>query len=135
MDPPSGNDSAETYHRRRRATFVAALALLAAALRLRPFRVEVRGDSMRPALEPGDWAVATARGRVRPGDVVVVRRPDRADLEVVKRVAHAVGEGWFVLGDSPDASTDSRTFGPIPRGAIAGRVRLVYWPPRRWRAL
>ena len=42
---------------------------LAAALRLRPFRVEVLGDSMRPTLEPGDWCLATAGGRIKKGDL------------------------------------------------------------------
>ena len=109
-------------------------AVVYAALRLRPFRVEIRGDSMRPTLEPGDWCVATAGGRIKKGDVVVIRRPDR---EVVKRVTGAPGEAglgfdeWFVEGDNGAASTDSRVFGPLERDAIKGRVRFVYWPPHR----
>ena len=118
---------------------VATVAL--AIVRLRPFRVEVRGDSMRPTLEAGDWCVATARGRIRKRDIVVVERPDQPGLELVKRVTGAPGEEglgfgeWFVEGDDPDASTDSRQFGPVRREAIRGRVVLVYWPRRRWRLL
>jgi nickel-type superoxide dismutase maturation protease len=140
MLPPSSTSDG-TYHRRRKATFAAAAVLLVVAVRLRPFRVEVQGDSMRPTLEPGDWAVATAGGRVRKGDVVVLERPDRPGLEVVKRVTGAPSETglgfdeWFVEGDNPQESTDSRTFGAVPRSAINGRVRLVYWPPRRWRVV
>ena len=116
---------------------LAALAYL--TVRLRPFRIEVHGGSMRPTLEPGDWCLATAGGRIKAGDVVVLEPPGRPGLEVVKRVTGAPGdEGlgfgqWFVEGDNPDASTDSREFGAIPRDAIKGRVRLVYWPPRRRR--
>ncbi len=44
------------------------------------------------------------------------------------------GEVW-VEGDSPDASTDSRAFGPVRGGQLKGSVRLVYWPPRRRRLL
>jgi nickel-type superoxide dismutase maturation protease len=141
ITPPPSNVSSETYHRRRKAMFVAAIAAAVSAIRLRPFRVEVDGESMLPTLEPGDWVIATAGGRVKHGDVVVVERPDRPGLEVVKRITGAPGdEGlgfgeWFVEGDNAAASTDSREFGPVSRAAIRGRVRLVYWPPRRWRFL
>jgi len=35
---------------------------------------------------------------------------------------------YFLLGDNRSSSEDSRNFGPVPRSAIYGRVRLVYWP-------
>ena len=35
---------------------------------------------------------------------------------------------YFVLGDNRAASSDSRSFGPIDKGAIKGRAWLVYWP-------
>src|SRR5205823_4794221 len=134
--PPRENDEAETYHRRRGALFAAAMAAVAlAAFRLRPFRIEIAGGSMRPTLEPGDWCVATAAARPRSGHVVVLERPDRPGLEVVKRLVRPAAPGWLVAGDDPAASTDSRHFGPVRPGAIRGRVRLVYWPPRRWRLL
>ena len=85
--PPRENDEAETYHRRRGALFAAAVAAVAlAAFRLRPYRIEIAGGSMRPTLEPGDWCVATAAARPRSGHVVVLERPDRPGLEVVKRL-------------------------------------------------
>ncbi|MFU8887519.1 MAG: signal peptidase I [Trueperaceae bacterium] len=39
----------------------------------------------------------------------------------------------FVLGDNraPLASRDSRAFGPVPLGQVAGRASRVVWPP--WR--
>jgi nickel-type superoxide dismutase maturation protease len=127
---------------------VRPIALLAAGLaawafvRWRPFRVEIAGSSMAPRLLPGDWAVGTSSGGIVRGDVVVVKHPARPDLEMVKRItgvpADEVHPGrdlgpdeWFVAGDHPEASTDSRTFGPVSRGAIVGRVRFVYWPPAR----
>jgi nickel-type superoxide dismutase maturation protease len=118
-----------------------AVAAAYAVVRLRPFRVEVRGDSMHPTLEEGEWCLATAGGRIGKGDVVVVERPDRPGFELVKRVTGAPGEAglgfgeWFVEGDNPASSTDSRTFGPVGRAAIRGRIRAVYWPPDRWRSL
>ena len=42
---------------------------------------------------------------------------------------------WFLLGDAMDMSTDSRSYGPVPRRAIRARVWLVYWPLSRWRSL
>jgi nickel-type superoxide dismutase maturation protease len=113
--------------------FGAATALAVVAIRLRPFRVEIQGGSMRPALLPGDWCIAIRARRVRPGDVVILERPHRPGLEVVKRIDRAEGGGWFVLGENPVVSTDSRHFGPVAPSAIIGRIRLVYWPPRRWR--
>ena len=96
---------------------------------------------MRPALEPGDWVIASTGARIKKGDVVVVERPDRPGLEIVKRVTGAPGDAglgfgeWRVEGDNPAVSTDSRAFGPVRRAGIRGRVRAVYWPPRRWHLL
>ena len=42
---------------------------------------------------------------------------------------------FFLLGDTPELSTDSRSFGPAPRSAIVGRAWLVYRPVSRWRRL
>jgi nickel-type superoxide dismutase maturation protease len=125
---------------------VALIAGLAAAygfLRWRPFRMEVEGPSMRPALEPGDWAIAIAPARVRRGDVVVVEHPERPGLEIVKRVVNVPGDvapdGFalvdqvWIEGDEPQSSTDSRRFGPVAIDRVRGRVRLVWWPPGRVR--
>ncbi len=130
------------------------------------FRAEVRGPSMRPTLEPGDFVVAISPGRLRRGDVVVVRRPG-VGFEVVKRLiglpgervriqgprawvedrlldepySHGSGIGgtwtlgrdrYLVLGDDRSRSTDGRAFGPVRRSAIAGVVRLRYWPRPTW---
>jgi signal peptidase I len=140
-----------TYHRgadARKAAVVALIAGIAAAygfLRWRPFRLEVAGSSMRPALEPGDWviAIAVVPGRVRRGDVVVVEHPERPGFEIVKRVVHVPGdvtpgglelvEEVWVEGDEPEGSTDSRRFGPVPIDRVRGRVRVVWWPPGRVR--
>ena len=37
---------------------------------------------------------------------------------------------YFVLGDNPAQSTDSRTFGPVSAERIIGRAWLRCWPPK-----
>jgi signal peptidase I len=148
--PPSdGRGSVtRTYHRgveARKVAFVGLLAGIAAAYgfqRWRPFRVEVAGASMRPTLEPGDWALAVRTRRVRLGDVVVVEHPERPGFELVKRVVPAPGDPApdgprglidrvWVEGDDPHGSTDSRGFGGVPTRLVKGRVVVVWWPPGR----
>lgn len=126
----------------------AAATLAGLAAWLRPARVEVAGSSMEPTLRAGEWAVAVRvpRRRLRPGLVVVARPPSRPRLEVVKRIAAGPGdpapdgrvlgpEEWFLAGDRPEASTDSRHYGAVPPSAIEGRIVLVYWPPGRRRVV
>lgn len=111
-------------------------------------RVVVRDDSMGPTLLPGDRLIVdTAALRRRPprvGELVVVRDPTLPRRWLVKRVA-AVGPGpgtpadppdgtVFLLGDARDRSRDSRTFGPVPIGAIVGRVDRCYAPSERRRS-
>ncbi len=114
-------------------------------LRWKPFPVEIEGPSMSPTLEPGDWALAVAAGRLRHGDVVVIEHPDRPGFEVVKRILALPGgltadgllrsDEFWVEGDNGESSTDSRHFGPVTRDRVRARIRLVYWPPSRRRIL
>lgn len=97
-----------------------------------PVRVAVTGGSMRPALEAGDRLLVVPWGRTRVGAVVAARDPRRPDRTIVKRVAEVTSGGAFVLlGDDPEASTDSRTFGPVPPALVRGRAVWRYWPPER----
>ena len=76
---------------------------------------------------------------------MVVEHPERPGYEMVKRVEALPGERvgdrilgseeYWLVGDRPDASTDSRAFGPVGRPAIRGVVKLRYWPPSRFAAL
>src|SRR3990170_3084384 len=155
VPPPSdqGPDpSFRTYHRTwiwRKPVLAAATVTLGAVyafLRWRPVRVEVRGTSMAPTLEPGDWVLAVAPGRLRRGEIGVVERPDRPGFEMVKRILAIPGDlapdgrvllrdELWVEGDAPEDSTDSRTFGPVRREHVKAEARLVYWPPERKRLL
>jgi nickel-type superoxide dismutase maturation protease len=98
-------------------------------------RVAVAGGSMSPTLADGDWVLCRrVRGvtGIREGDVVVLERPDRPSLLIVKRVVRRAGSGWWVEGDNAAASDDSRLFGPVPEAFVVARVLARYWPhPRR----
>jgi nickel-type superoxide dismutase maturation protease len=92
--------------------------------------VEVRGSSMAPTLRPGDRLIVTRlRGSMaRVGDVVITGDPRESGRELVKRVAAHGRCGVELRGDNPAASTDGRTFGPVPARAIQWRVVFRYWP-------
>ena len=138
------------YHRVRgplaalgAVTTVAAIGV--ALLRWRPSRIEIEGASMVPTLMPGDWALVVDGRRPRRGDVFVVEHPGRPGYEIVKRIVGVPGDTisdrslapdeFWVEGDRPDASTDSRQFGPVRREHVKARVLLIYWPKERRRRI
>jgi len=86
---------------------------------------------MLPALQPGDRLLVAGMLGARPGDVVAVADPRDVGRTMVKRVTVVDADGVTVAGDNPAASTDSRTFGPVPHGLLLGRVVYRYWPEAR----
>lgn len=117
------------------AVGLGALAALVVIVRRRFLRYEIAGESMAPALDPGDFVIVDRgsyrRRMPRKGHVVLARDPRAFEREIVKRVDHTDlhGEIWL-SGDNADASTASETFGAVQRRAIVGRVRWRYWPLR-----
>jgi signal peptidase I len=117
-------------------------------------RIVVRGASMYPTLRTGERVLfdrLTYRDAdPQPGDVVLARHPSRPGVRFIKRVSDlpspangrpvrrggGVGdEGYSLLGDNPDRSTDSRQLGPFQRNDIVARAWWVYWPPDRVRRI
>lgn len=94
-------------------------------------RVEVTGDSMLPALAPGDRLLVLRDRRARVGEVVAVADPREPARTLVKRVAARDGNAVTVLGDNSAASTDSRILGPVAPASIRGRAVYRYFPDSR----
>jgi nickel-type superoxide dismutase maturation protease len=92
---------------------------------------------MSPTLEPGDWLLADPDAYVGAtpvvGDLVLVPDPREPSRLLVKRVAevHDEGRELSLIGDSHDASTDSRAFGSVSTSTVQGRPWFRYGPPRR----
>jgi signal peptidase I len=86
----------------------------------------VSGASMRPTLRSGDRVLidtsAYHKAAPRRFDVVALHAPGAAAVTVP-------ADRYFVLGDNPAASRDSRAFGFVPRSRIVGRVSVRVWPP------
>lgn len=105
----------------------------------RPFLiVGVTGESMLPALRPGDLLLIRRYGgsrlSLRAGDVVVACHPARPQQLIVKRIAFRSGTGWWLESDNQRAPgrQDSWDFDALPDRLVVGRPVLRYWPPSRW---
>lgn len=89
-------------------------------------RFKVHGNSMLPTLKPGhdvlvfNWAYIFSKPKK--GDIVVIRVNGR---EMVKRIQKVQGYEYFVEGDNEEESTDSRSFGPVDRSEIIGKVIFI----------
>lgn len=98
-------------------------------------RYEVAGESMLPTLRPGDFLIVDRSAYVHagpaPGHIAIAADPRVPENDLVKRITGvraADGSAWLE-GDNPPYSTDSRTFGWVPRDSLRGRARFRYWPP------
>jgi len=89
---------------------------------------------MAPTLRDGDHVLVLRTRSARPGAVVVVALPDRP-LAVKRLVRIEDDERWWVEGDNPYGSTDSRTLGALPAEALRGVALARLWPrPGRLRS-
>jgi nickel-type superoxide dismutase maturation protease len=94
-------------------------------------RYEVEGESMLPDVSAGERVVVNKAAywlrKPSRGDLVVLRDPrDRRRLLLKRLDAPAGDDSWNVLGANAGASSDSRTFGPVGRELLVGKVLLRY---------
>lgn len=86
------------------------------------YRVAER--SMEPTIRQGDYLlVSRIHGRLREGDIVVLRHPAK-NIDIVKRIRRIEGGRVFVEGDNKDESEDSRSFGAVPVKTITGKMLI-----------
>jgi hypothetical protein len=75
---------------------------------------------MVPILPPGTLVFAWRwYFKLRPGDVVIF---DHDGKEKIKRIEKIEDGKFFLLGDLPDESTDSRQLGWFDQAAIVAKV-------------
>jgi signal peptidase I len=93
--------------------------------------IKVTGHSLDPLYQDGDYVLVSKlpilwRG-IRPGDTVVFQHPRLGRLIKLVDRLETGGGTVFVVG--LDAwSSDSRTFGAIPREAVQGKVIWHFSP-------
>lgn len=89
-------------------------------------RIAVTGSSMAPTLQNGDFLLLYRSKRFRPGQVVLLE--DKQFRLVLKRLSHRTEAGWWVLGDNPNQSTDSREYGEVASEQLKAIALVRYWP-------
>lgn len=84
---------------------------------------------MTPTLREGDAILALSTNwlPVRAGRIIAFRR---GEALYIKRALNREGEGWYVVGDNPSRSSDSRRFGPVPESTVRATAVAGLIPPR-----
>ncbi len=96
---------------------------------------------------PGEWIGATEEGSlyvcIQAPDIIEPVTPDLPGCAFPDETSYQtsttaafgpveVPAGTvFLLADDREALEDSRTYGPVPNGALAGRIIATVWPPAR----
>ena len=91
--------------------------------------MRVEGRSMHPCLKPDDRVLVkrwSLQQQASPGEIVVAWHPHRPRLRLIKRLSQRDADGFWLEGDNPAESTDSRQLGWFPSdrmiGVVVGRI-------------
>ena len=106
--------------------------------------VEVRGDSMSPNFNDGDWLLfrllpAKSKSDKLVGKVVLIQRQSQCgtDFLQVKRVIRVDETNksnetkFWVEGDNREKSTDSRSWGALDSSEVIGKLIFRYRRARK----
>ena len=104
--------------------------------------VELRGDSMSPNFNDGDWLLfrllpaKSKSGKLVGkliGKVVLIQRQSEIgkDFLQVKRVTKVNEVGIWVEGDNKEKSTDSRSWGALDSTEVTGKLMFRYRRARK----
>ncbi|MBI4039215.1 nickel-type superoxide dismutase maturation protease [Candidatus Daviesbacteria bacterium] len=92
-------------------------------------RFKIYGHSMEPELRENQQIIASSTPywftSPRKGDVVVVKHPQENRV-IIKRITRVDHNTYWVLGDNPRSSSDSRHFGPITKNNILAKIIFVF---------
>lgn len=93
-------------------------------------RYRIVGLSMQPNLMPGDdvlvETIAKKNQLICVGDIVYLKHPYDLKKLICKRVTRISSQGYFLHGDCPEYSTDSRDFGWVSTSCLVGRVVCLF---------
>ena len=84
-------------------------------------RFKVKGHSMEPNYYEGDYVLISSLFPVKKVDVVVIQKQGK---RMLKRVSHIKDSKYLVLSDNH--GSDSRSFGPVKKQEILGKVILHF---------
>lgn len=83
--------------------------------------IKISGHSMEPALKAGSYVLGWDRlENLKIGDVVLFRIPGY--LPMLKRIVMISDDSYYLYGDNPSDSLDSRKFGPVKRKYITHKI-------------
>ena len=83
----------------------------------------VEGNSMLPTLKNGDAILIKTGAKCAVGDIVLAQHPFKQSVKIVKRIERIdAAEKYFLVGDDPAESTDSRAFGAVSLKLIKGKA-------------
>jgi nickel-type superoxide dismutase maturation protease len=94
-------------------------------------KFKIIGHSMEPTLKSGDTVLVSSLPYVfkspQQNDIIAAKMDGKV---MIKRITKEEDNSYFLIGDNPNDSYDSRKFGMIARKDILGKVIFIRHPGR-----